>query len=113
MHDLATYAEKKGNTASTWRFLDVAISQAKRLLYRLNGTCRGLHGACVEWRSGLIWRCLLEGLGRRSRRVPLASEGGWLSLAVDYLDFDVFEGLRCVGQSAVCCEEAGLGEAGR
>jgi hypothetical protein len=40
---------------------------------------------------------MLEGLGRWSRRVPLASEGGWLSLAVDYLDFDVFEGLRCVG----------------
>jgi hypothetical protein len=72
-----------------------------------------LSGIYAEWRSGLIWRCLLEGLGRRSRRVPLASEGGWLSSAVDYLDFDVFEGVRCVGQSAVCCEEAGLVETDR
>jgi hypothetical protein len=32
-------------------------------------------------------------------------------LIVDYLDFDVFKGLRYVGQSAVCREEAGLGDA--
>ena len=32
-------------------------------------------------------------------------------MAVDYLDFDVFEGLRCVEQSVVCREEVGLGDA--
>lgn len=57
-------------------------------------------GMAVHW-VALPWLCC-----RRA-----SAFGGWLSLAVDYLDFDVSEGLCSVGEFMVCCEEVGLGSA--
>lgn len=56
--------------------------------------------------GGVCWRAYAGGAAA-CRWLPR----GWLSLAVDHIDFDVFEGLRYVGQSVVCREEVGLGDA--